>query len=123
MARTRQACGNMEWTFAASRGEVRLVGGFCCPLTCEEENEWHDFIVGNEVYCQWQKGRDRLQVLMSAHYELPDKASVNVILVEYANWRILENQLYVIGRDWYAGLLERREKARQAENEKDDRNG
>jgi hypothetical protein len=96
-----------DWEEAVKgRRAVKLLGGFNCYLTTDEENEWTEMLRATSEHArltELMRVGGLLAIRLRAGHECRDE------LYDVAKaCDELENQCFGIGKEWFAGLKERR---------------
>lgn len=91
-----------------AKDNVRLVGEFSCSLTADEANEWHEYIRGNTVFNEYVRGLDEWDINLRMLSNPDGGIGFNGCRDIADKNRRLKEQLYDIGKAWYAELCVRR---------------
>ena len=90
--------------------EVKLVGGYNCCITVEEENQWYEHITIDPVWEKWQK------VKMDDKFYL-QHGVFSYFQGDYEEFRVHTNkvsrELYEKGKAWYEALVEEEAQTKQ----------
>ena len=108
-----------SWQLRPSRSSARLVGGFSCDLGAEDLNQWHEFIFARDVFRVYMEACDLLEAYSAVNLQPVHAPALNKVVVIQAEQRMREQELYEIGKAWYAELEVRREKAQKTNLELD----
>jgi len=90
----------------ALKGRIarELIGGFACRITVEEINDWREYAIQTVEFKRLETANREVNALDMSGGSL-DECRVACLEQELAT-----RALFVVGKLWYAGLLERRAK-------------
>ena len=89
-----------RWDFP---GQVKLIGGFAANISAAEQDQWDEYIKAHEVWFAYRAKKIDLAIAEArVHGGALDESDRIRQLAEEVNR--LSDQLYQIGKDWYAQL-------------------
>ena len=102
-----------SWASAfAGRHATTLIGGFQADLTCEEMNEWDDYVFSDDARTEKVKNSMAAAVRLRRYERGIEEFGSEGDAIDY--WIAMSVPSFEMAREWYEGLKIRRS-AREAE--------